>query len=265
MVSDSEPCITTFRNKLYIFTKEKDLGYIGYITTDGNGTYSQRVDISEAAHCWTFRTPSVLEFNGRLWVAITGASEAKPGSGKNYIMVASTADGKEWKKSEALKVEGWDGAVDGWAISTDKVCLGIKFGTLCVFYTASDNGPKTYYTRINTSGSNSDAPLYTRWIPSWDFAHANATASDPQRFLLFCHTKKDGKWKGSIQLTDSDTDGYWDPPTNLGDKVQAFTNKTPAALVVPGLPGDTKFPWRVWVYCKGNGDDKYVYEHSFSF
>jgi hypothetical protein len=90
-------------------------------------------------------------------------------------------------------------------------------------------------------------------------------ASAPQRFLLFCHSKKDGKWKGSIYLTDSGEEEGWDPHTNHGDKVQAFTNKTPAALVVPGLPGDTKFPWRVWVYCKGNGDDKYLYEHSFSF
>jgi hypothetical protein len=121
MVSDSEPCITTFRNKLYIFTKEKDLSNIGYITTDGNGTYSARVDVAERANCWTSRTPSVLEFNGRLWVAITGTIEAKPGSGKNYIFVASTADGEEWKRAVALKVEGWDGAVDSWAISTDKV------------------------------------------------------------------------------------------------------------------------------------------------
>lgn len=263
MTSDWEPCITTFRNKLYIFTKEKGLSNLGFVTTDGLGTFSPRTNM-ETANVWSWRTPSAIEFNGRLWLAISGADEAKPGSGRNYVFVASSPDGKEWTKPTPLSVEGSDAGVDGWAATNDKVTFGIIQNALSVIYTGAESGPRTYSCRLNPFGSDIPGPLRTRYIPSWNFSHANAITWDPKHAYLFCHNKNDGEWKGAVYLTDTTEDGVWNKSTNLGEKVKAFTNKTPAALVVPGLPVDEKFPWRVWLYSKGNGDDKYIYEHSFS-
>jgi hypothetical protein len=151
---------------------------------------------------------------------------------------------------------------DGWAATNDKVALGISEDTLFVVYTGTESGPKTFRCLINPFGSNIPGPLRVTYIPSWNFGHANAVTTDPKLLFVFCYVK-DGESKGAVYLTDATEDGKFNDPINLGLKVEAYTNKTPTAMVVPGLPGNV-FPWRVWLHSKGKGDDKSIHEHTFS-
>jgi hypothetical protein len=252
---------------MYIFNVEKGgNSNFGYVTADGTGTYSARTDLA-AAKFWTLQAPSGVEFKGRLWLAWINPNETTEGSGRYYVFVASTGDGKMWTEAAPLLVEGSDAGVDGYAASTDKVALAVHENALWVLYTGAEDGPKTYRTRLNPFGSGDTGKLYTRYIPSWEYSHASAVAMNPKYLYVFCHVTKEGTEKGAVYLTDVTEDGYFNNPINLGNKVEAFTNKTPTAMVVPGFPR-AGFPWRVWLHCKGktlkSGDDKHVYEHSFS-
>jgi hypothetical protein len=249
---------------LYIFNVEKGgTGNLGYVTTDGTGTYSARTYLADFK-IWSLLAPSAIEFDGRLWLAFINPTETKQGSGRYYVFFTSTGDGKTWTTVNGLQVEGSDAGVDGWAASTDKVAFGISQNALWIVYTGTESGPKTYWCRLNPFGSDNPGKLFVQYFPKWDFSHANAVAMSPKQMYLFCHVKKQGTWTGAVYLTEITEEGLVNEPVNLGNKVEAFTNKTPSATVVPGFPG---VPWRVWLHCKGNtldsGDDKYVYEHSF--
>jgi hypothetical protein len=215
-------------------------------------------NLGQSKYWLASQTPSLLKFNGLLYMAWVSSAPAEPG--KYYIALATTSDGVEWNGHNLLWMDSAGPNVGAWAVSTGQVTLANWKESLYVFYNSLD-APKTYFTKV-APVEGVDGPLGAATVPNWDFGKPCAIATDLDRQFVF-------SWagKGDIWVTSRGHDDVWSDKVNVGEKAGIFTKVSPTTIVIPGYPSSSSTqgkPWRIWLHVVGGDNDTGIWEHTYS-